>query len=189
MNKKVLLIGRNPGVLSALADALINEKMLVQMTSLVEQADQDFNAADFDLIAFGRGVDEDAKAELKRNFKGQHPGVHFVDGLAPIIPLLVRQITATLAAKPVETNRLVSVSCEQSETIQLCIVARQACRLTVDLYQLDAIHTTRQATLLTRFIEAGSHQFDVDRTLLEDTIASFLLVTADEDEFTVLSLR
>ncbi|GAB3555943.1 hypothetical protein [Spirosoma fluminis] len=189
MNKKVLLIGRNPAVLSALAEALINEKMLVETTRLVEQADQDFNAADFDLIAFGRGVDEDTRAGLKRNFKGQHPGVHFVDGLAPIVPLLVRQITTTLAAKPIETNRLVSVNCEQSETIQLYIVVRQACRLTVDLYQLNAIHTTSQSTLFTRYIEAGNHQFDVSRTLLEDTIASFLFVTADEDEFTVLSLR
>lgn len=53
MNKKILLIGRNLNVLASLAEALIHEGFVVKTTNLVERASQDFDAAEFDLIAFG----------------------------------------------------------------------------------------------------------------------------------------
>jgi hypothetical protein len=188
MSRRVLLIGRNPTVLAELGQALRSEGFAVQTTDLVEKASQDFNAANFDLIAFGRGVDEETKAFLKASFRTQHASIYFVDGLAPIIPLLVKQIKETLQAKPADEKLLTYFGCDLSETLTISIALREACQVAVDFYQLDAVHNTRQDTLISTYLQAGNYQFKIEPIFLDNTAARFLVAQANKDELTVLRL-
>lgn len=55
MSKNVLLVGRNPTVLANLTSALTDEGFAVKTTNRVEQADQEFDAAE---LHFERSGDQ-----------------------------------------------------------------------------------------------------------------------------------
>ncbi|QIP11222.1 hypothetical protein G8759_00480 [Spirosoma aureum] len=185
MSKRVLLVGRNAAVLSTLADALTRKGLVVQTTNRVEQASEGFDAADFDLIAFGRGVDESTNVRLKTDFIRQNADILFVDGLAPIIPLLVRQISIALAAETSGESILAQFSYQQPE-IRISVYA--ACQLKIDLYQLDVVHSTRQQTLISEFIEAGSHTFSTAIAVNNKSSINFLVAEVNTHELAMIAL-
>ncbi|MCX6214863.1 hypothetical protein [Spirosoma sp.] len=189
MAKSILLIGRNPMVLANLASALTAEDFLVQTTDQVEQASDQFNAVDFDLIAFGRGVDEATNASLKANFSAQNPDVVFVDGLAPVVPLLVKQIKQALVSNQTSAKKLIKFTCQQTEQLVVQVTVTAACQLTIDLYRLDAVHTTHQQTLVSSFVMAGNHTFRLNEKADSNSTINFLAASADKAELLVLPLR
>lgn len=189
MNKNVLLIGRNPNVLANLANALMHEGFVVKTTNLVEQASQDFSGADFDLIAFGRGVDEETNALLRANFSNQNPNIIFVDGLAPVIPLLVKQINVALSDKSVTENLITDFSYQQTERLQVNISTAIDCQLTIDLYQLDAVHHTQQKTLISAFVTAGNHTFLMDDLPNRTSTINFLVAEVADLDLAVIPLQ
>ncbi|MVM30630.1 hypothetical protein GO755_11365 [Spirosoma sp. HMF4905] len=189
MDKKILLIGRNPSVLTNLASALINEGFVVKATSVIEQASQDFNAIDFDVVAFGRGVDAATNTMLKASFLSQNPAILFVDGLAPVISLLVKQIKLAIAGKSVAEKVITSFSYEQTAPLRINVSTRIDCQLTIDLYQLDAIHTTQQKTIVSKFIKAGNHIFPVDAFPDLTSTINFLVAEANNLDLAILQLQ
>ena len=189
MNKKVLLIGRNPTVLTDLASALTKEDFAVQTTNLVEEASRHFDAADFDLIAFGRGVDETTNALLRADFLTQRPTVLFVNGLAPVIPLLVRQIKLTLSGYQMAERVITAFSCEQMDCLSIHVTIRIACQLKIDLYQLNAVHQTHQQTLVSSFILAGNYTFSVGKPSSVESTIDFLAAETDTGDLAVLPLQ
>ena len=188
MNKQVLLIGRNPIVLTNLASALTEEGFTVKTTSFVEQASQDFNGADFDLVAFGRGVDETTNTLIRANFLAQNPNVIFVDGLAPVTSLLVQQIKLALTDNVVHEKTLAEFTCQQTDCLRVRATVTAACQLTIDLYQLDALHTTQQRTLVSNFFPAGSHTFSFDIKPEPGSTIKFLAAQANNQDLMVLPL-
>ena len=188
-SKNILLIGRNPNVLANLASALTAEGFAVKTTNLVEQAAGAFDAADFNLIAFGRGVDEATNAQLRADFRQQHEGIRFVDGLAPVIPLLVKQIRLALLEQPTTEKVLSEFSCQQLDRLLIRLTLTQAAQLTIDLCQLDAVHTTHQKTLVSAWIEAGSHEFRADIYSEDKLSISFLVAEVNNSELAVLPLQ
>jgi hypothetical protein len=188
MSKTVLLIGRNPTVLTNLASALTEEGFSVKTTNRVEPASEDFNAAEFDLIAFGRGVDETTNTFLKANFTAQNPKIIFVDGLAPVIPLLVRQIKLALSGSLLQERILARFSCQQTDPLLLQVTTASACRLIIDLYQLDAVHNTQQKTLVSAFVSAGNHTFSIGLEPEHDSTINFLVAEANNSDLRVLPL-
>ena len=188
MNKRVLLIGRNPTVLVQLAAALATEGFAVTTTNHVDLASQEFNAMEFDLIAFGRGVDEKTNAELKADFLAQNKAILLVDGLAPVIPLLAKQIQLALAVRQPTEKMITHISAQVDDRLTIQVSLAAACQLTIDLYQLDAVHHTHQERLVTVFADQGSHSFSVDRTPAGSTI-DFLVAEAVDRELAVLPLR
>jgi hypothetical protein len=185
----ILLIGRNPVVLGNLAAALEEEGFLVRTTDLVEQASIRFNAVGIDLVAFGRGVDAQTNAQLRADFGAQNPDVLFVDGLAPVISLLVKQIKRALAGHLPTGPTLSQFSCAPvGHQWILEIAVANACRLTIDLYQLDAVHTTQQHTLVAAQVAAGMHSFSIDRPAEDRSTIHFLAASTDDGELLVLNL-
>lgn len=189
MPRNILLIGRNPTVLTSLAEALTNNGFTVKKTNKVEQAGQDFGGADFDLIAFGRGIDEATNTQLKTSFSAQNPDVLFADGLAPITSLLVQQIEQTLAGNLVHEKMLATFTCQQADCTRLLVTVTAACQLTIDLYQLDAVHNTQQKTLVSTFVTAGNHTFSITIPSVTDATIKFLVAQADNRDLMVLPLR
>lgn len=189
MDKRILLIGRNPAILTSLASALTEEGFVVKTTSRVEQASQDFNAADFTVIAFGRGVDAVTNTALRTSFFDQNPTVRFVDGLAPVIPLLVKQIKLALSDKQATEQILTDFSYEDTNPPRIHITAAAPCRVSVDLYQLDAVHHTQQKTLVSEFVTAGNHTFPIEDWSDKHSTLNFLVAEADNSDLLVLPLR
>jgi hypothetical protein len=188
MDKNILLIGRNPAILTNLASALVAEGFSVKITNRVEQASQDFDAAGVDLIAFGRGVDAVTNAVLKASFSGQNPAVLFVDGLAPVIPLLVKQIKLALADNSVSEKILTNFSCEATNGLHIYITTALPCQLTIELYQLDAVHYTQRKTLISEFVTAGSHTFRVENGPATQSTLNFLVAEVANLDLAVLPL-
>ncbi|GAB4033249.1 hypothetical protein GCM10028774_16290 [Spirosoma jeollabukense] len=189
MNKKILLIGRNTNVLASLAEALTHEGFVVKTTNLVEQASQDFNAAEFDLIAFGRGVDEQTNTLLKADFLAQRASILFVDGLAPITTLLVKQIQLALADSPLANKVITEFSCQQHERLIIHITVVTDCQLLIDLYQLDAVHHTQQKTLVNTFVAAGNHSFIINLQTDGTSTINFLVAEVTNLALAVLPLQ
>lgn len=189
MDKRILLIGRNPAILASLASALTEEGFVVKTTNRVEQASQDFNAADFTVIAFGRGVDGATNAALRASFLEQNPAIRFVDGLAPVIPLLVKQIKLALSDKQGTEQMLTDFSYEDTYPPCIHITAASPCQLSIDLYQLDAVHHTQQKTLVSEFIIVGNHTFPMENWPDIKSTLNFLVAEADNSDLLVLPLR
>lgn len=189
MDKRILLIGRNPAILTNLASALAEEGLVVKTTNRVEQASQDFNAADFAVIAFGRGVDAATNAALRASFSDQNPAIRFVDGLAPVIPLLVKQIKLALSDRQVTEQILTDFSYEDTNPPRIHITATAPCQVSIDLYQLDTVHHTQQKTFVSEFVTAGNHTFPMENWPDIKSTLSFLVAETDNSDLQVLSLR
>ena len=187
MDKHVLLIGRNPTVLTQLAAALTAEGFTVKTTSAIEMANQDFDGADFDLVAFGRGVDEATNARLRVGFLAQNSTILFVDGLAPVIPLLVKQIKIALSEDNQE-ELLTAFSCLNDDCSQVQVTLANSGQLLIDLYELDAVHTTYQQTLVNELVSAGIHRFSLDINKGNKATIKFLAAEANDRDLKVLSL-
>jgi hypothetical protein len=62
------------------------------------------------------------------------------------------------------------------------------CQLKIDLYQLDAVHTTRQQTLVSGFIEAGNHTFSTAIAVNDKSSINFLIAEVNTNELAVIAL-
>lgn len=189
IRKRILLIGRNSTVLANLSSALANEGFEVQTTGLVEQASKLFDAVDFDLIAFGRGIDEETKTVLKADFSTKKPTVHFVDGLAPVTSLLVKQIKQTLANTSAFDKALVRFTRQPADDLLIDVTVTVACQLSITLYQLDAVHRTEQKTLVSEYILAGNHTFRIAWLPSTRSTINFLVAETDKQDLLVMPLQ
>ncbi|WP_338874146.1 hypothetical protein WBJ53_00800 [Spirosoma sp. SC4-14] len=187
MRNRILLIGRNPIILSDLAEALTQEGLWVQTTSLVDEAIETINGQDFDLIALGRGIDELTNQRLKSHFLSQNKELLFVDGLVPIIPLLVKQITVALATARGLNENLTCFGYDSCEGIVL-VAVDAVCQLAVDLYQLDASYSTHQYTLISERVNPGEYTFSVPPQQIDCTRINLLAAEVNQNELAIIEL-
>jgi len=91
---RVLVLGRAPEVLETVTQELAELGLTVTGSTEPERAAEQFDARDFDLIAFGRGLLGPQSERLKRDFARQNPHIRLLDTFAPTA---VRQIALALA--------------------------------------------------------------------------------------------
>jgi hypothetical protein len=94
---RVLLVGKRASVLTSLQSALRKVGIEADLTQDVTAARPD-GLRRYDAVAFGRAVKENDRARMKAVFRAANPSVIFIDGLAPITPLLVAQFEEALGA-------------------------------------------------------------------------------------------
>jgi N-hydroxyarylamine O-acetyltransferase len=94
---RVLVLGRAPEVLQTVMQELAELGLTVAGSTEPERAAEQFDARDFDLIAFGRGLLGPLSERLKRDFERQNPHIRLLDTFAPAA---VRQIALALAGAP-----------------------------------------------------------------------------------------
>jgi N-hydroxyarylamine O-acetyltransferase len=90
---RVLVLGRSPAVLETVMQELAELGLQVEGSTEPERAAERFDARNFDLIAFGRGLIGPLSEALERQFGQQNPQVRLLDTFAP---LAVRQIVSAL---------------------------------------------------------------------------------------------
>lgn len=186
--KRVLLIGKRQNVLTKLATALTKEGFAVQWTSDIERADKVFGARNFDMIAFGRGVTPDQKAHFRAFFSGQNPAIRFVDGLAPIIPLLVDQIKQAFVELPPDEQRLTGFTYETTGGLKLHFALKEICEVNIKLYYLDFFFRTHPYKLVSAKLPPGSHTIATGKKPGRFG-RNFLVVQANQDVLSIHSLN
>ena len=98
MSARILVLGRSPEVLETVLQELLDLGLAASGSTQPERAAEQFDARDFDLIAFGHGLRGAPSDHLRQRFRRQSPTVRLLDTYAP---QAVRQIATALAGAPV----------------------------------------------------------------------------------------
>jgi hypothetical protein len=96
-SKRVLVLGRSPQVNQGVVEPLGALGVQIQGSTDPDNAAKLFEAKDFELIVFGRGIVGPLSERLAREFTAQNPDVRFIDAVAPVA---VKQILSALQHDP-----------------------------------------------------------------------------------------
>jgi hypothetical protein len=175
-SRRVLLIGRRASVLTRLAEALRERGIEAEQSRDVSGARLAENAG-YQVVAFGRAVREPDRSRIREGFAAANPEVVFVDGYAPIIPLLVAQFEQALDRRPRGRRLLVDASVRDG---LVDLELRNACRLEITSYRLDALYRTHERTVFAREVDAGPHTATLDARTARAKQAFVVIRAGDE---------
>jgi hypothetical protein len=156
--RRVLLIGARVAVLAKLAAALRTIGIGADITHEVGEVHAD-ELRGYGAVAFGRAVTEEERAAVRRSFVRAGVDVAYVDGLAPIVPLLVAQIEHALDRRPVEQRRLTRLVAADGEA---GVEVTSPCRVRLTAYRLDRLYRTHAQEVFDGVLEAGRHRIALD---------------------------
>lgn len=156
--RRVLLIGARVAVLARLAAALRTIGIGADFTRDAEDVPAD-ELRGYGAVAFGRAIGERERTAVRRAFERAGVEVAYVDGLAPIVPLLVAQIEHALDRGPRERRRLTALSVTDGAAD---IEVTSPCRVRLTAYRLDRLYRTHTHELLDDVLEPGHHRLPLD---------------------------
>ena len=156
--RRVLLIGARVAVLAKLAAALRTIGIGADITHDASGVPAD-ELRTYGAVAFGRAVGEQERAAVRQSFERAGVEVAYVDGLAPIIPLLVAQIEHALDRSAQEQRRLTRLVAADGEA---GIEVTSTCRVRVTAYRLDRLYRTHAHEVFDGILEAGRHSVALD---------------------------
>ena len=159
-SRRVLLIGKRASVLTRLAEALTAQGIETERcqdpagASALRDRSGNGNGNSFGVVAFGRAIKSADREWLRKEFAQADPEVVFVDGYAPIIPLLVAQFEQALDRRPLGRRTIVDAAVRGGI---VDVELRAPCRLRITAYRLGTLHRTRERVVFDRDVEAGVH--------------------------------
>ncbi|MFI9250143.1 oxidoreductase [Streptomyces sp. NPDC053069] len=156
--RRVLLIGARVAVPARLAAALRTIGIGADITQDARAVPAE-ELRGYGAVAFGRAVGEAEKAAVLEAFERAGVDIARVDGLAPIVPLLVAQIEHALDRSPLPQRRLTGLTADQS-TAEVEVTS--ACRVRITAYRLDRLHRTRTREVFDGVLEPGRHRVPLD---------------------------
>jgi hypothetical protein len=156
--RRVLLIGARVALLAKLAAALRTIGIGADITQDAEGVSADELRA-YGAVAFGRAVAQQERAAVRRSFERAGVEVAYVDGLAPIVPLLVAQIEHALDRSPQEQRRLTRLVAADGEA---GIEVTSPCRVRLTAYRVDRLFRTHAQEVFDGVLEAGRHRIALD---------------------------
>ncbi|MEU0106742.1 oxidoreductase [Streptomyces sp. NPDC006129] len=155
---RVLLIGARVAVLAKLAAALRTIGVGADIAHDADGVPAD-ELRGYGAVAFGRGIAEQERAAVRRAFERARVPVAYVDGLAPIVPLLVAQIEHALDRSQAGQRRLTALNATDGEAD---VEVTSACRVTLTAYRLDRLSRTHAHELFDGVLEPGRHRIALD---------------------------
>ncbi|BCL26304.1 oxidoreductase [Streptomyces aurantiacus] len=155
---RVLLIGARAAVLAKLAAALRIIGIGADITRDATDVPPD-ELRVYGAVAFGRAVTEEERAAVRRSFDDAGVDVAYVEGLAPIVPLLVAQMEHALDRSPREQRRLTRLVAAGGEA---GVEVTSACRVRLTAYRLDRLARTHVYEVFDGILEAGHHRLPLD---------------------------
>ncbi|MGW5033553.1 oxidoreductase [Streptomyces nigra] len=156
--RRVLLVGARVALLARLAAALRTIGVGADITDDVDGAPADELRA-YGAVAFGRAVGEEQRAGIRRAFTDAGVDVTYVDGLAPIVPLLVAQIEHALDRSPLDRRRLTRLVAADGEA---GVEVTSPCRVQLTAYRLDRLYRTHTHEVFDGVLEPGRHRIPLD---------------------------
>ncbi|WP_330308991.1 MULTISPECIES: oxidoreductase [unclassified Streptomyces] len=156
--RRVLLIGARVALLAKLAAALRTIGIGADIAHDATDVPADELRA-YGAVAFGRAISEEHRAAVRESFRRADVDVAYVEGLAPIIPLLVAQIEHALDRSPRELRRLTRLVATDGEA---GIEVTSTCRVQLTAYRLDRLYRTHAHEVFDGILEAGRHRVALD---------------------------
>ncbi|QIJ65777.1 oxidoreductase [Streptomyces sp. JB150] len=156
--RRVLLIGARVAVLAKLAAALRTIGIGADIAHDTDHVPPEELRA-YGAVAFGRAVGPRERAAVRAAFERAGADVAYVDGLAPIVPLLVAQIEHALDPSPVERRRLTRLVAADGEA---GVEVTSPCRVVLTAYRLDRLYRTHTRELFDGVLEPGRHRIPLD---------------------------
>ncbi|MFD6315493.1 oxidoreductase [Streptomyces nigra] len=156
--RRVLLVGARVALLARLAAALRTIGVGADITDDVDGVPADELRA-YGAVAFGRAVGEEQRAGIRRAFTDAGVDVTYVDGLAPIVPLLVAQIEHALDRSPLDRRRLTRLVAADGEA---GVEVTSPCRVRLTAYRLDRLYRTHTHEVFDGVLEPGRHRIPLD---------------------------
>ncbi|KAB1145016.1 oxidoreductase [Streptomyces luteolifulvus] len=156
--RRVLLIGARVAVLAKLAAALRGIGIGADIAHDANDVPAEELRA-YGAVAFGRAVPQAERDAVRRSFERAGVDVAHVDGLAPIVPLLVAQIQHALDRSPLERRRLAGLVAADGEA---GVEVTAPCRVRLTAYRLDRLHRTHTHEIFDGVLEAGHHRIALD---------------------------
>ncbi|MER6167765.1 oxidoreductase [Streptomyces violaceorubidus] len=156
--RRVLLIGARVALLARLAAALRTIGIGADITEDARDVPAD-ELRSYGAVAFGRAVTEDRRASVRRAFADAGVDVRPVDGLAPIVPVLVAQIEHALDRGPAERRRLTRLGASAAAAD---VEVTSPCRVRLTAYRLDRLHRTHVHEVFDGVLAPGDHRLPLD---------------------------
>jgi hypothetical protein len=156
--RRVLLIGARVAVLARLAAALRTIGIGADITEDARAVPAE-ELRGYGAVAFGRAVGEAERAAVLEAFERAGAEVARVDGLAPIVPVLVAQIEHALDRGPLARRRLTGFAAADG-----CadVEVTSACRVRITAYRLDRLHRTHTREVFDGVLEPGRRRLPLD---------------------------
>ncbi|WP_406440958.1 oxidoreductase [Streptomyces sp. NBC_01613] len=156
--RRVLLIGARVALLAKLAAALRIIGIGADIAHDAQGVPADELRA-YGAVAFGRAITQQERAAVRRSFEQAGVDVAYVEGLAPIVPLLVAQIEHALDRSPVEQRRLTRLVAADGEA---GVEVTSPCRVRLTAYRLDRLYRTHAHEVFDGVLEPGRHRIALD---------------------------
>ncbi|GAA3378375.1 oxidoreductase [Streptomyces sannanensis] len=156
--RRVLLVGARVAVLAKLAAALRTIGIGAEITHDAGSAPPE-ELRTYGAVAFGRAVGEEERAAVKEAFARAGADVAYVEGLAPIVPLLVAQVEHALDRSPLEQRRLTRLIAADDEA---GVEVTSTCRVQLMAYRLDRLYRTHTQEVFDGVLEPGKHRIALD---------------------------
>ncbi|WP_328351917.1 oxidoreductase [Streptomyces sp. NBC_00445] len=156
--RRVLLIGARVALLAKLAAALRAIGIGADITRDAADVPAD-ELRGYGAVAFGRAVTQEERAAVRAAFDRAGVDVAYVDGLAPIVPLLVAQIEHALDRSPADRRRLTRLVAADGEA---GIEVTSPCRVQLTAYRLDRLYRTHAHEVFDGILEPGRHRIALD---------------------------
>ncbi|MFF7352254.1 MULTISPECIES: hypothetical protein [Streptomyces] len=156
--RRVLLIGARVAVLARLAAALRTIGIGADITQDARAVPAE-ELRGYGAVAFGRAVGEADRSAVLEAFDRAGVEVARVDGLAPIVPLLVAQIEHALDRSPLPQRRLTGLAAAGSTAD---VEVTSACRVRITAYRLDRLYRTQVREVFDGVLEPGRHRVPLD---------------------------
>ncbi|MFF4895019.1 oxidoreductase [Streptomyces sp. NPDC001068] len=156
--RRVLLIGPRAGLLGRLAAALraigIGADITADTEGVIAEELRGYGA-----VAFGPRAGDTERAAVRADFDRAGAPVAHVEGLAPIVPLLVAQIEQALDRTPLPQRRLTRLTAADGTA---GVEVASTCRVRLTAYRLDRLSRPRAQEIFDGVLEPGSHRIPLD---------------------------
>ncbi|MFG3259679.1 oxidoreductase [Streptomyces sp. NPDC048172] len=159
--RRVLLVGARAAVLARLANALRQTGVGAEISRDAAHASPE-ELRGYGAVAFGRGIGEAERQAVRAAFEAAGSDAAFVDGLAPVVPLLVAQIEQALDRSPYDLRQLVRLETADGAAV---LHVGSACRVRLTAYRLDRLYRTHTHELADVRLTAGEHRWELDRRI------------------------
>ncbi|MFF4799415.1 oxidoreductase [Streptomyces sp. NPDC001351] len=156
--RRVLLIGARVALLAKLAAALRTIGIGADIAHDADGVPADELRA-YGAVAFGRAITQEERTAVRRSFEQAGVDVVYVEGLAPIVPLLVAQIEHALDRSPAQQRRLTRLVAADGEA---GVEVTSPCRVRLTAYRLDRLYRTHTHEVFDGVLEPGRHRIALD---------------------------
>ncbi|GHH50861.1 oxidoreductase [Streptomyces candidus] len=158
LRRRVLLIGSRVAVLARLAAALRTTNIGAEITENADRVPPD-EIRTYGAVAFGSRVAAHEKAAVRAAFARAGVEPAYVEGLAPIIPVLVAQIEHALDSTPPHQRRLTMLVAADGEA---GVEVTSTCRVQLVAHRQDRLHRTHSHEVFDGLLEPGRHRIPVE---------------------------